>query len=620
MNWNEQSTGTQRFAPADIRLLFPDGHNESFWKKVRESAAYAPWVREIRAEGERLMQQPIPELTYSLFMQFERDGTRLPYERVYFEKRRRLNTMALLTLLEPEQTVWKDALHDIVWSVCGEYSWCLPAHLRGSLETDGQYALDMSSPEWNRFAQRTHIDLFAAETGFALSEILSLLGDTLSELLRSRITEEIKRRLFKPFLLHGPYHWETATHNWAAVCAGSIGSAALHLLAGEEEGELAAIITKVHACMDSYLSGFGDDGACLEGVGYWNYGFGFFVYYADLLKKRTRGAEDWFQLPKVKQIALFQQKSYLNGNATISFSDSSKHVNVQIGLSHYLAGLYPEVDAPSMAMRAPFTEDHCSRWGHALRNLIWFDPGREGASWPSADYYLPHAQWLVSRQVLAAAEYGFAAKAGHNDEPHNHNDLGQFILMRNGLAYAADLGCGEYTADYFGAGRYSYDCNGSQGHSVPIIDGCYQEPGAGRAAAVRRVDIQPDTDVFEIDLAKAYELPHLEALVRTMTWRKTDVPSLVLEDVYTFTQTPQSIVERFVTQCEPHMEGNRMVLQAGDGGTLQISFDAEAVSPVIIPKTFMDHDGRPAAWYAVDFAVKQPTDRIRLAFQFDFNE
>lgn len=62
--------------------------------------------------------------------------------------------------------------------------------------------------------------------------------------------------------------------------------------------------------MDYYLQGFGPDGACLEGLGYWNYGFGYFVYYADLLRKRTRGEMDWFRAEKVGRIALFQQKGF----------------------------------------------------------------------------------------------------------------------------------------------------------------------------------------------------------------------------------------------------------------------------------------------------------------------
>ncbi|GJM76376.1 hypothetical protein HMSSN036_85920 [Paenibacillus macerans] len=100
------------------------------------------------------------------------------------------------------------------------------------------------------------------------------------------------------------------------------------------------------------------------------------------------------------------------------------------------------------------------------------------------ELFLPDAQWLVSRHRSAAGSFGFAAKGGHNGEPHNHNDLGHFILIAGRDTFAADLGSGEYTADYFGAGRYRYDCNGSQGHSVPIINGRHQAEGERHAAVV----------------------------------------------------------------------------------------------------------------------------------------
>jgi hypothetical protein len=604
-------------APADIRLLFPDGRQEEFWHSVNNSAEYDVYVREIRAEGERLLSQPIPELSYSLFSLFERNGSRLEYEKVYFERRRRLNTMALLSQLEPENAAYREALHNIIWSICNEYTWCLPAHLKDTLETDGEYFISLNTPEWGRKEKRTEIDLFSAETGFALSEILRLTENSLPRLLRSRIIEEVTRRLFKPYLLHGPYKWESAKHNWSAVCAGSIGSAALLLL--EDADQLAIIIEKALDSMNCYLAGFREDGACLEGVGYWNYGFGFYVYFADLLKKRTQGAIDLFGMEKVRQIALFQQKCYLGCNLTVNFSDSVPKTNVQIGLSHYLANTYPDVEVPAETLHASYTEDHCSRWAPAFRNLIWFDPQKKGREWGPADYYLSDAQWLVSRHVSESGRYGMAAKGGNNGEPHNHNDIGQFILACDGQAFVADLGSGEYTDKYFGAERYTFDCNGSQGHSVPIVDGHYQTEGAASEANVIQVSIGQQEDILELDLSKAYRLPHLSALKRRFTWQKTGFPLLLLEDVYTFTAQPRSIVERIVTQIEPRLESDGCVMLSGNGGRrLLIRYDTETVKPGIGTRSYRDHFGRESAWYSIDFSMLHPEKECKILLTFQF--
>ncbi|UJF34362.1 hypothetical protein [Paenibacillus hexagrammi] len=385
-------SGMKGLLPVSAEFLLSTADSRDYWRTLRCSSPHEALIREIIEEGERLLLEPVPESSYSLFKLFEENGNRLAFEKVYFDRRRRLTTFGLLTLLEPENEQYRDALQDIIWSVCNEYSWCLPAHLRGSLETDGSFDSGDESV-WGRKQRRTHIDLFAAETGFTLSELLNLAGESLPPLLRSRIQEEVSLRLFRPYLQHGPYHWEDAEHNWAAVCAGSIGAAALLLL---EEGEkLTEIISKALGSMECYLKGFGEDGACQEGIGYWNYGFGYFTYFADLLQKRTSGRVNLFDQGKVHQIALFQQKSYLTGDLTVNFSDSSQYTRVHLGLSHYLSQLYPDVAPAPAELRAPFTEDHCARFAPALRNLIWAQPAQE----------VPHGGRLTIISIMLSGLY-----------------------------------------------------------------------------------------------------------------------------------------------------------------------------------------------------------------------
>ena len=47
--------------------------------------------------------------------------------------------------------------------------------------------------------------------------------------------------------------------------------------------------------MKYYLSGFGDDGYCSEGAGYWNYGFGHYLYLAQIIYDYTDGMIDLFE-------------------------------------------------------------------------------------------------------------------------------------------------------------------------------------------------------------------------------------------------------------------------------------------------------------------------------------
>lgn len=590
----------EQIAPATNSLYYPeDQSSDVFWRRVADSPPYGRIVAEIRTEGERLINEAPPELTDELFSIYERTGSRLEYERAYFERRRRLNTFMLLSLLETDDVVWQSNLLDTIETILSEPTWCLPAHVKG--------------------ADRDQtIDLFSAETGFTLSEIACVLGDRLPSSLADRIDIAISMRLIKPFLQHGPHHWETARHNWSAVCAGSIASAALLRIRDSEV--LTEVLSKTLSSLNYYLEGFGEDGACPEGMGYWNYGFGYYVYFADLLKKMSNNALDLFQQPKVRSIAMFQQAAYLYGDSVACFSDSLLRVPFRIGLTHYLARMYPEMEVPSMKYSSSFTDDHCSRWAPAFRDLIWLDPAAIGEEWGSASRYLPDVQWLLSRHVTTSGNrFGFAAKGGNNDEPHNHNDVGQFILIANGTTIAGDLGIGEYTAAYFGEGRYAYDCNGSQGHSVPIVDGSGQVAGADSSAIMLEAYAGEREDLMRLELSGTYRLQGLKSLVRELRWDKTEMPTLTLTDDFIFAGEPLSIVERIVSYCQPSVEEGGIIQlydKAGDSRAI-IRFDESLLEATVSQRSYRDHFGQDCDWYAIDLALRRAELRNRIEIRFE---
>ena len=576
----------------------------SLYGIARESAN-AAIVGELVQDGERLLATSIPALTQELFELFASQGNRLAYEGVYFERRRRLTTFGLLMLLYPERKDYLSALVAIVEAVLEENTWCLPAHMRGETLERG-------------------IDLFAAETGFALAELIVLAGDAIPIELRERIRVEVDRRLFKPYLTMGPYAWETADHNWAAVCAGSIGSAALLL---ERDGErLAEISGKVLGTLSCYLSGFGVDGACLEGVGYWNYGFGYFVYYADLLYRRSGGRIDLLADDKVRQIALFQQRCYLCGDRTANFSDTAERSPAHRGLSAYLVGRYASVEAPPESVYASLRDDHCARFAPALRDLFWVgggyreDDARGGSAWSPGSWYLPDAKWLVSRHGSEYGQFGFAAKGGHNAEPHNHLDVGQFIVVAEGEpAFAADLGRGEYTAQYFGEGRYDYDCNGAQGHSLPVIGGRRQQPGRSYEALVLKAEPSREEDVLEQELAGTYDCPELASLVRRLAWRKAELPSLELIDEYKFGKPVGDIEELIISRCEPEVIMPGEIVLRGGRLNVIVSYDASLLTPSAERRTMSGHDGTEDVYYRISLKALVPDAlgiciKIRFAF------
>lgn len=648
--------------------------------EIHDHPAYAPMIRELKEEADRLLSEPIPLLTWSKQRLFADEGSRLPYEELYFHRRRRLTATALMALLQPQEMKYMDGLLDTIWAICDEYSWCLPAHLPAGLASQPQ-DYSTKSDGWLRQDSGIWVDLFAAETAFALAEIRALLGERMPGIVKHRIQHEVYRRVLYPYMNMGPFGWEQAQHNWSAVCAGSISAAAIYL--ADDEEELMEILEKAVHSLGCFLQGFAGDGACMEGIYYWSYGFGFYVYAADLIRKRTGGALDLFADPKIREIALFQQKCFLSGKHVVNFADSDATGHVHMGLTHYLKSMYPEVEIPDSSLRARFADDHCGRWAPAVRNLLWFDPEAEGKPWGEESYWLKDAQWMISRHVQPQDVYGFAAKGGHNGEPHNHNDIGHFILHANGISVLADMGWGAYSAKYFGEERYTYICTSSEGHSVPIIAGRTQVPGAERGARVLHVQEDPSCDVLELDIAGAYDIAELQALIRRFEWHKGETPTLVVKDVYTFDEElwktaaaddggsdavsadaasvrgasegavsngaerngtvsngaalndaetngverdgaetkPYRITERFICAARPdRIARNCYIINAGIGARVKVYYDADQLEASVSTLTMEDHFGKMVDYYALDFAFAADEPRCEVRFEFVVNQ
>lgn len=593
--------------------LFCGAADPAKWNEIRTSEFYAEERNAIKAAAEKYHKVPISVLPYSLFKIYDETGSRFEYENAYFDRRGRLNTFAAMSLISGKKQDLH-ALEDILWAICDEYTWCLPAHLGGkgtrvprkSLSIDDKHI----APEEKDAAKV--IDLFSAETGFALAEILHLLGGSLSAMVAFRVKCEIKKRILEPYCSLGSMSsWETNNSNWAGVCAGSVGAAALYLI--EDNAALAPIIYRLIGTTDRYLEGFGEDGATAEGIGYWEYGFGFFTYFAALLFQRTGGKLDLFAAEKIERIALFAQKCYLNGNNVASFSDCPRSFRCNPGLLQYLKRRFGNVELPENRYRCGLYDDTCNRWGHFIRNLVW--KGKAAGDSGDAAYFLRNVQWMTARKIGACA-VAFAAKGGNNAESHNHNDLGSFLLDVNGDVLLVDLGAGEYTAQYFGPERYSIFSCGSQGHSVPVIEGGYQQAGAKYCAKVLSAQLAPNEDLFRLDLTGAYQNDNLHSLIRSFVFENADRQALILTDAYKFDRKPSSVTERFITLQKPEAIANDTVRLNGTNGRVDILFDPKiAGCRFYYTELESRRPNRPIV-YVIDFELKRPDPDFEVTFSF----
>jgi len=493
------------------------------------------WAREA-AEAES-----IPETTYTLYRRFRLVGERPPYERPYFQKRTLLNQEVMAAWLgEDDSRI--DRINDLIWSICEETSWVLPAHER---------------EEWT-------VDLFAAETGAQLAYALVLLGDRLPEEIQARVRAEVKRRIFDNYLEHGSkYWWDNGANNWTGVCAGSVGETFLLLepdLDRQAEA-LALVVEQLERFLDR---AFEEDGGCLEGIGYWNYGLIHCVAFAEMIRERTNGEIDLLAQDKVSAIAQYPSAVTLDKGVYASFSDSHEGASVVPYLAARLAKRTGQTSL--LAMTGSATD---WRLGSVLRNLLWWD-GKTIEFPPLDDVLLPVSG--IARLVGTPGPHRvvLVAKAGHNAEPHNQNDVGSFVLRIDGVTYLCDPGAGLYCAAYFSSKRYENVFANSYGHSVPRIGGALQKAGSKRRGSIEKAAEKS----VRVRFHEAYELAALQEATRTFALQDECV---LLEDAFRFEAPGLEVEEAFVTWRDVEVEGN-VARVISDKGTLEIAAEQGVVA------------------------------------------
>ncbi len=574
------------------------------------------YVECIRRNGDEMLGQSMPELLEEKFALYETTGNRLIYEEDYFRRRKFLAVFGCLAILDGKKE-YLDKLCQVMLGICEEECWALPAHVNRSRE-----------PHW-----RVKVDLFASETAHALSEIMHLLGEKLPEQVRETVHKNVMERVLEPVIEAPiPYQpWERSGHNWNAVCSGSVGCAAIYQMQGEPE-RLEALLCRLAESLPCYIDGFGEDGACMEGLAYFSYGFVYYAGFAQVLGRyveeriRSEGrtalpeallnAADLLSSEKCRKIAMFQQCCYFPSGRTLSFSDGESRDHYRMGLTCFLARRYPEVELPPVSCASGFEGDSCYRFMACLRDVLWtkqYLESLETKAPESADtaqaeeapacIVLPYAQWCICRGRSGG---GMACKGGHNEEPHNHNDVGSFLYLLGDEMLLCDLGCGEYTRQYFSEERYTILCNSSLGHSVPILGGREQKEGRRYGCSSFEADGEGNV---RVEFAGAYESSAAHSLVRQLAYDPA-AETLEVEDVLTLTEDGLSMRENLVTQYEPKVQDG-VILLRGARHACRILVPEGSGELQVEARNHSNHQGQPETVYCISWEVPMTGEGVR---------
>lgn len=564
------------------QLIRPSSESEPLLDQIRESPSAQVILSEMRTAVPHLpgSADEIPQTTYTLYRQFAHSGERAVYEERYFAKRSML-TRAMVEMILGDESM-TSIIHDLLWSICEETSWVLPAHeeLGPGFET-----LDASSA-WpgesitSLTREPDFIDLFAAETGASLAETVHLLGHHLAPEIVQRVRQEVERRILRPYLAYGRRHWwHRGDLNWNAVCNGAVGLTFMRL--ERDPRRLAEALVMVLEGFDAYIAtGFEADGGSLEGIGYWNYGLLYYVTLAEVLREQTDGQLDLLSAPHLVDIARFPLAMALAPSTYLNFGDADEGAELQPGVVQRLAERTGIVELKGLIDPSRHLEKETSataRLAIVLRDIAWWDA--QPQPFPAAvqeDCYLPACAVIkLNAQTAHGQPVILAVKAGRNDGHHYHTDIGHFIVSIGGESLLCDPGRGLYTREYFSEQRFQNVFCNSFGHSVPHIGGQLQMPGpkfgGGRLAEGKIIShawTGSEKSVV-IDFASLYDLPEL-TLARRKLLLGAQTGEIWLEDTFEFSGDPLQIEEAFVTWHSVSVDGSTARI-AGRQNTLTLT-------------------------------------------------
>lgn len=521
-------------------------------------------IEQLLKQARRDAVAEVPSLPADLYLEFMRTGVREGYEDAQRERRQMLYRLVLAEWLE-QTGEFIAPIENLTFARLEETNWAWPAHAR---------TLD--------FPDRPTLDLAAAMTGLDLAEIDYLVGEALSPALRARLRSEVNRRTIAPFLTRHDHWWLHTTpakqvNNWTAVCVAGVVGAACYL--ETDADRLAEIITRGLHSLADYLETFDGQGGSSEGPDYWSYGFGNYVVLAQLLAARTGGQIDLLDDPLVREIAQFPVRTILTQGVWASFSDSDSAPQFHPGLLRHLADRLDLTALTELGMANNFVVQGFNQFVWPLRQFAWPLPQSDTAFGGTAHDWFADMGWMVSR--LDPADPGslrLAIKAGHNDEMHNQNDVGSFIVASKGRVVLTDPGRGRYSKSYFGADRYDNIMASSRGHSVPVVNGFEQVEGAAHGAS-NVVHAHDDAaDRLRFEMAAAYpDEAGLASLERSVVFDRT-VPGgqVRLNDSFAFAQAGGRFQSVLVTPLAVQTGAATVRIGDADGGVL-VEFDPAAV-------------------------------------------
>ena len=477
-------------------------------RKAWDRYSGTPAGKKIIARAADIAAHDVPDMPPVWYLEYFttdyiKDGDSRRWREPFWKRASNLSTLVLGECLENKGRFLK-RITQYLELMPTECAWTEPIHDRPLTTFDGT---------------RPVIDLGVAERCNVLAYALDWLKDRIPATTRDKVVEAMRERAFRIYLSGGE-NW--SHNNWNAVCNGCVIRAALAI---EPDRKVRArFVEAAERTAPYFLDGFRADGYCGEGLDYWNYGYSRFLPLVLDVRRATGGKVDLGKLPRAREAMAYAYGFQLEPFVAPRFSDGMASVpstsNLALGRL-----IWPDLTCARAEKFDPVSPSF------QCMPFLAFDDGAVRLQMSSADRpfelplrtWFPDAQLYFGRPKPGAAGIAFSAcmKGGWNNDPHNHNDVGTYVVMLGGVEMVSDPGGEEYTRRTFSPRRYESKILNSYGHPVPVVGGELQRTGSRYRAKVVAQDFGDKVCTLSLELKGAYEVKTLKSLVRTFAWDRS---------------------------------------------------------------------------------------------------
>ena len=567
---------------------------------------YAPFERNdipdsiktlISETADEYYNRTCPEITATDYMKLVRCGNRSQYEEKYFERRHKLNSLvaALYYDINVNNHSYDeiiDAVINLIWAICEESSWCLPAH-NTYIRDSAQIIL----PDTNKPV----LDLFACETGATLSMVYYTLKDKLdiiSPLICERILYEVNKRITEPYI-NSHFWWmgnnDEIMCNWTVWCTQNVLLCSFML----PNNNRRAIFEKACYSIDCFLKDYGDDGCCDEGPQYYRHAGLCLFGCLDILNQITDNAFiTLYSNDKIRNIAEYIVNIHACGKYYINYADSSPLAG-SLTVREYLFAINCKLPTmislavndykESVKDKTLFKDESVKLNLYYRIQTIYHSEEILNALDIKAENEKDIYYESVGIGIMRSPDYTISIKAGNNGDSHNHNDTGSIIIYKGTDPIMVDVGPLTYSQKTFSDKRYEIWTLQSGYHNLPTIDGYDQingkQYGAGQVI-VSLSKVTPSERFISMNIEKAY--PSIKTLDKhNITYnRKISINSagdtVTLTDSLSVTpdKISNGVILNFITMHKPEVDETKQLINIGSADVSYTGAEFTEVEPL----------------------------------------